>query len=79
MKFSNIEFTENQIEGPAGEVSKRQNIGCIQMSVEKKQNVQVGGPVAATGSSHRPALKTSSVKVWEQDKKIAGKMSIATR
>jgi hypothetical protein len=77
LKFSAIEFTEDEIKEPVdGKAGlKRESVGCIQLLVQKSMNVQYT-QVRATDYS---AANSSSVKVWEQDKKIAGKLSMATR
>jgi hypothetical protein len=71
MKFSKIEFTENKIDAPVGGVDGR-SIGCIQLVVEKFCGVK-------PGVENKTAADTSALKVWEQDKTIAGKVSISTR
>jgi hypothetical protein len=54
---------------------KSESIGCIQLVVKKRTGVKQDG----TFVSRIAPSDTSSVKVWEQDKKIAGKISLATR
>jgi hypothetical protein len=72
MKFSRIDFTEEQVYSGM----QKESVGCIQLIVTKIWNVQIDkAPVVEPGA----ASDTSSLKVWEQDEKIAGKLSVATR
>jgi hypothetical protein len=73
MKFSKIEFTKNQNDAPVGGFDGG-SIGCIQLVVEKICGVKPG--VDKWSAS---AADTSALKVWEQDTKIAGRMSVSTR
>jgi hypothetical protein len=73
MKFSKIEFTENQIDAPVGGIDSK-SIGCIQLVVEKICGVQI-----SVKNTKATAVETSALKVWEKDKKIAGRVSVATR
>jgi hypothetical protein len=78
MYFSPIEFTEDEIDEQEGGV-KSENVdwvGSIYLQVEKCKNV------VATGSkkcSDRTANDSSIVKIWEQDKKVAGSTPLAVR
>jgi hypothetical protein len=76
-KFSEINFTENPVarEGADGNGLKSESIGCIQLVVKKTRGVKLDGKIV----SRLAPSGTSSLKVWEQDKKIAGKISLATR
>jgi hypothetical protein len=73
MKFSKIEFTENQIDAPVGGIDSK-SIGCIQLVVKKRCGVH-----KVVENTVTTAAKTSALKIWEQDTKIAGKMSVSTR
>jgi hypothetical protein len=74
MKFSNIDFTENPIDAQLGE-EERESVGCIQLIVIKRRDVHA----SEHGALYVPSSQSTALKVWERDKKIAGKMSIATR
>jgi hypothetical protein len=71
MKFSRIDFTEDKVYSG----TRKESLGCIQLIVMKVRNVQFNQPAVAPIA----ASETSSLKVWEQDEKIAGKQSVATR
>jgi hypothetical protein len=78
LKFSEIDFTENPVaegDGVEGGGLKSENIGCIQLVVRKRTGVKQDG----TFVSQLAPSDTSSTKVWEKDKKVAGKISLATR
>jgi hypothetical protein len=72
MKFSRIDFTEDRVDSGL----RKESLGCIQLIVTKIWNVQIG---LAHVVEPEAASDTSSLKVWEQDEKIAGKLSVATR
>jgi hypothetical protein len=77
MMFSSIEFTENEIINQEGGVMSNHVdwIGCVQLVIEKRGNVVL----TQTNSSERTANDSSNVKIWEQDKQVAGYMSLAAR
>jgi hypothetical protein len=67
MKFSNIEFCEEEIiqEPTVGvDAVKRESIGCIQLLVQKSQNAQL---IQHDAFSH--VESSESVKVWERKSK----------
>jgi hypothetical protein len=73
MKFSKIDFIENQIDAPVCGMDCK-SIGFIQLIIKKVCGVKPGVDKCLAS-----AADTSAIKVWEQDKKIAGKVSISTR
>lgn len=73
MKFSKIEFTENDIDEIVCKATKKASIGCIQLKVEKRYKFR-----QISDFTKSKALSTSALKVWEQDKKLSGRVSIAT-
>jgi hypothetical protein len=77
MKFSRIDFTDEPIDAPAAAELRRESVGCIQLKVEKSFDVYKTHVDVSTSST--AAADTSSLKIWEQDEMIAGKLSVATR
>jgi hypothetical protein len=86
MLFSNIEFTENQIDASE---EKLESIGCIQLSIKKICNIEEVEEEESEDESEAKdesedeedaiERRTSATKVWEKEKKISGRLSLATR
>jgi hypothetical protein len=76
MKFSRIDFTEDPVDVPSVGGMRYESVGCIQLIVEKAWNAFID---EANVVAPAAASDTCSLKIWEQDEKIAGKLSIATR
>jgi hypothetical protein len=93
LKFSNIEFTENPVIIPAASGNiKKESIGCIQLVIKKMRDVKFTAGMKDDSDSDdssnssvsedeapKKSGKTSALKVWERDEKLAGKVSISTR
>jgi hypothetical protein len=74
-KFSEIHFTKNPTDGREDGGLKRENIGCIQLTVEKRRDVKEHGLFMSSNA----ACDTSATKIWKKDKKIADNVSLSTR
>ncbi len=65
----------NPTDGIEHEGLKRSSVGSIQVTVEKRSDIKEHG-IFVSGDV---AGDTSATKIWKRDKKIAGKVSMATR